>query len=89
MSSSKQLATLEEHLNTGAPNPNPPDTNQRILDEDAYVDTLSHIITRDFYPDLYGLNKQNQNIDLKGSPGKDVTPTPIKEYKQHKINQKK
>ena len=63
MSTSKQLATLEQHLNTGAPNPNAPDTHQRILDEDAYVDTLQHIITRDFYPDLYKLNKQNKHID--------------------------
>ena len=64
--SSKQLATLQEHLNTGAPNPNQPDTHQRILDEDAYVDTLQHIITRDFYPDLFRLNKQNQHIDKYG-----------------------
>ena len=34
-SSSKQLATLEEHLNTCPPNPNPPNTQQRIPDEDV------------------------------------------------------
>lgn len=106
--STKQLATLEEHLNTGAPNPNLPDTNQRILDEDTYVDTLQHIITRDFYPDLYRLNRQNHNLDLyvislslsitrilapshdrHGTPGQDVTPTPIKQYQRHKAKQKK
>eukprot|EP01083_Nonionella_stella_P318287 1162638_1 len=83
MSSSKQLATLEQHLNTGAANPNAPDPQQRVLDEDTYVDTLEHIITRDFYPDLYTLNKQNQHIEQYGTPGQHPTPTPIKQYKQH------
>merc|ERR1712228_375714 len=63
-----------------------PETSQRILDEDSYIDNIEHIITRDFYPDLYRLNKQNKNIDQYGTPGQPNTPTPIKQYKQHQLN---
>jgi hypothetical protein len=39
-----------------------PETKEKILDEDDYINSLEEIITRDYFPDLYKSNQIKKQV---------------------------
>lgn len=57
--SSTALTTTTAKYKSNIPAPAP----QQVLDEDEYIEALSKIIERDFFPDLAKLKRQHAYLD--------------------------
>ena len=40
-----------------------PETKEKIIDEDDYINYLEEIISRDYFPDLYKLNQMKKEVN--------------------------
>ncbi len=64
INSNKNLSSLELYKKLLESNEfKKPETKEKILEEDEYIIYLEELISRDYFPDLYRINKMKKEVN--------------------------